>query len=127
MTITLQERLIRKIPKAIVHLRAQRRAGRFGLLFGAGVSIDLGYPQWPDLVKKIANRPEVGAAKIWQRLEAQGDAGRPVTRSLASVTQMLFSQFRERRIVEQSWSPSLTYVEELGIKTEWLQIIHDEL
>jgi len=127
LTITLQERLIRKIPKAIVHLRAQRRAGRFGLLFGAGVSIDLGYPQWPDLVKKIANRPEVGAAKIWQRLEAQGDAGRPVTRSLASVTQMLFSQFRERRIVEQSWSPSLTYVEELGIKTEWLQIIHDEL
>lgn len=127
MAITLEEGLIKEIPRAIVHLRAQRRASRLGLIFGAGISIDLGYPKWHDLVKNIANRPDVGAAKIWERLEKQGPSGRPVTRSLASVTQMLFSQFRRRRIKEQGLGPSLTFVEELAIKTEWLKVIHGEL
>ena len=127
MALTLEERLVKELPRAIVHLRAQRRASRLGLIFGAGISIDLGYPKWRDLVKKIANRPEVGAARIWQRLEAKGAAGRPVTRSLASVTQMLFSQFRARRIAEIGLGPSLTFVEELGIKTEWLRMVHAEL
>lgn len=127
MAVTIQEQMIKEIPRAIVHLRSQSRASRFGLIFGAGISIDLGYPQWHDLVKKIANRTEIGAAKIWQRLEAQGTSGRPVTRSLASVTQMLFSQFRERRITAQNLTSSLTFVQELSIKTEWLKIIHSEL
>jgi hypothetical protein len=126
VAVTLEERMIKEIPRAIVHLRAQRRASRLGLVFGAGISIDLGYPQWHDLVKKIANRPEVGATKIWQRLDGQGASGRPVTRSLASVTQMLFSQFRERCIVDQKLT-SLTFIQELAIKTDWLKIIHSEL
>ena len=127
MAETFQEQLIEEIPRAIAHLRAQSQAGRFGLVFGAGVSIDLGYPQWHNLVKKIANRAEVGAASIWQRLEDQGQSGRPVTRSLASVTQMLFSQFRERRMEAQNLTSSLTFAQELAIKTEWLRIIHAEL
>ncbi|MGI4745817.1 MAG: SIR2 family protein [Janthinobacterium lividum] len=127
MSMMSEERLIKEIPRAIVHLRSQNRANRFGLIFGAGISIDLGYPQWHDLVAKIANRAEVGATKIWQRLVAQGTSGRPVTRSLASVTQMLFSQFRERWIAEQHLTSSLTFVQELSIKTEWLKIIHHEL
>ncbi len=127
MAVTIEERLIKEIPRAIVHLRAQNRANRFGLIFGAGISSGLGYPQWHGLVEKIANRPEVGAAEIRQRLEAQGSFGSPVTRSLASVTQMLFSQYRERRMTEQGLSSSLTYVQELAIKTDWLRIIHGEL
>lgn len=127
MALTLEERLIKEETRAIVHLRAQRKANRFGLIFGAGIGIDLGYPQWPDLVKRIANHPEVGATRVWSRLEEQGASGRPVTRSLASVTQMLFSQFRRQRIEKQGLLASLTYAEELSIKTDWLKIIHTEL
>jgi hypothetical protein len=43
MAATLEDELIKKMPRAIVHLRAQSRADRFGLIFGAGISIDLGY------------------------------------------------------------------------------------
>lgn len=127
MTATLEETLVQEIPRAIVHLRAQRRASRLGLIFGAGISVDLGYPKWHDLVKSIAKRPDVGAARIWDRLEKQGTSGRPVTRSLASVTQMLFSQFRSRRIRQQKLGPSLTFVQELAIRTDWLKVIHSEL
>jgi hypothetical protein len=127
MAATLEDELIKKMPRAIVHLRAQSRADRFGLIFGAGISIDLGYPQWRDLVAKIANRTDVGAATIWQRLEKQGTSGRAVTRSLASVTQMLFSQFRERRMASENLTSSLTFVQELAIKTAWLRIVHEEL
>jgi len=127
VTTTLEEALINEMPRAIVHLRAQRRASRLGLMFGAGISVDLGYPKWHDLVKNIAKRLDVGAAKIWDRLEKQGASGRPVTRSLASVTQMLFSQFRSRRIKQQKLGPSLTFAQELAIKTEWLKVIHGEL
>lgn len=40
---------------------------------------------------------------------------------------MLFSQFRDGKIKERGLGPSLTYVEELAIKTEWLRLIHQEL
>jgi hypothetical protein len=119
--------LIELAPKAIVHLRAQHRAKRLGLLFGAGISINLGYPRWEALVKKIAARAEVGAIEIWDRLEAKGAGGRPITRSLASITQMLFSEFRERRIVALDLGPSLTFVQERSIKTDWLRLLHEEL
>ena len=115
MAMTLEDRLVKELPRAVVHLRAQRKAGRFGLIFGAGIGIDLGYPQWPDLVSRIANHANVGATRIWNRLEQQGTAGRPVTRSLASVTQMLFSQFRRRQIKQHDLPSSLTYVQELSI------------
>jgi hypothetical protein len=122
-----EAKVIELAPRAIVHLRAQHRAQRLGLLFGAGISIDLGYPRWSDLVRKIAQRPEVGAAEIWDRLEKKGAGGRPVTRSLASVTQMLFSEFRKRRIAALNLGASLTFVQERSIKTDWLRLLHEEL
>ena len=97
-TKSKEAKIIELAPRAIVHLRAQHRAKRLGLMFGAGISKDLGYPTWEDLVKKIAKRCEVGATEIWERLEKKGKDGRPITRSLASVTQMLFSEFRKQRI-----------------------------
>lgn len=127
MTKEQEAKVINCAPKAIVHLRAQLRAKRLGLLFGAGISIDLGYPRWSELVKKIANRPEVGASAIWNRLEAKGADGRPITRSLASITQMLFSEFRKGEISTRKLGASLSFVEERSIKTAWLRLLHQEL
>lgn len=118
---------VRQAKRAIVHLRAQHRSKRLGLIFGAGISIDLGYPRWEVLVKTIAKRPEVGADKIWERLEAKGTDGRPVTRSLASVTQMLFSRFRAHRISKLGFEGTLSFVRERLIKTDWLRLLHEEI
>ncbi len=127
MSKVKEAKLVELAPRAIVHLRAQHRAARLGLLFGAGISIDLGYPRWEPLVKSIARRSEVGGSDVWEDLEKKGPSGRPVTRSLASVTQMLFSQFREHWIAEQSLVGALTFVQERKIRTEWLRLIHEEL
>jgi len=39
--------------RPVAHLRERFRAGRLGLLFGAGISRDLGFPNWPDLLSRI--------------------------------------------------------------------------
>lgn len=127
MTKQKEQKLIRLAPRAIVHLRAQHRKMRLGLLFGAGISADLGYPKWGALVDKVAEQPEVGATKVWEKLVRKGADGSSVTRTLASITQMLFSEFRKRQISSRDLSQPLSFYEERSIKTEWLKLIHREL
>lgn len=127
MSKVKEAKVIKLAPKAVVHLRAQHRLKRLGLVFGAGISADLDYPKWDELVTKIANRPEVDAARIWAKLEKDGPDGRPVTRTLATITQMLFSEFRKGQIAKRKLGPSLSFYEERLIKTEWLRLIHQEL
>ena len=127
MASTIQENVMQTIPRAIVHLRAQKVANRLGLIFGAGIGADLGYPNWDELVRRISEHKDVGAAKIWRKLEGEGAGGRAVTRSLASVSQMLFSEFRKRKIKQRRITSALTFVQEQQIKTEWLYLIHSQL
>lgn len=127
MSKASEAELVKQAPRAIVHLRAQHREKRLGLIFGAGISIDLGYPRWEQLVQNIASHKAVGANGIWQRLEKMGAEGRPITRSLASVTQMLFSKFRAKRMSDDSLSEPLSFVDERKIKTEWMRLLHAEI
>ncbi|MEA1015389.1 SIR2 family protein [Sphingosinicella sp. LY1275] len=127
MASTIQDKLMQSIPRAVVHLRAQKNGNRLGLIFGAGIGVDLGYPNWDELVQRISDHKEVGAAKVWNKLRSEGAGGRAVTRSLASVTQMLFSEFRKRKIKERRITRSLTFVQEQRIKTDWLRLIHSQL
>ncbi len=127
MTKAQEAKLIERDKKAIAHLRAQHQRQRLGLVFGAGISRDLGFPGWKDLVGRIADRTEVGAASILTRLNADQDDANPVTRSLSSVTQMLFSQFRDRRLAPRDAAAPLNFVEEQSVKTAWLRLIWQEL
>lgn len=127
MTKSEEEKLIKKSAKAIVHLRAQHRRKHLGLMFGAGISKDLQFPGWEELVSRIANRGEVGASSILERLRAKGNDAKSVTRTLSAVTQMLFSQFREQEIARHKIHGSLSFVQEQNIKTEWLRLLHSEL
>lgn len=122
-----QVALVDLSPRAIVHLRAQHEIKRLGLIFGAGISVDLDYPNWENLVKAMADRPEVCATDIWEKLKEKGSDGRPVTRSLATVTQMLFDKFRRGKIAEKNLSEPLTYVDERRIKTEWMKLLHRQI
>jgi hypothetical protein len=63
---------MKSIPRAIVHLRAQKNDNRLGLIFGAGISVELDYPNWDELVRRISEHKQVGAAKIWRKLEGEG-------------------------------------------------------
>ena len=127
MSKAAEANLVKLSPRAIVHLRAQHREKRLGLIFGAGISIDLGYPRWDQLVRDIASDEGVGADKIWEKLEKKGAGGSAITRSLASVTQMLFSEFRTKQIDELSLRPPLSFVAERKIKTSWMRLLHKQI
>ena len=123
----LIEKVFRQAPKAIVHLRSQRERHRFGLVLGAGVSRGLGFPTWPQLVDSIAGHSSVAGKSLLARSKRQSGAASSLTRSLSTITQILFARFREREIKKYQQTPPLTLVEERQIQTRWLQLIHNHL
>jgi hypothetical protein len=71
VTKAKETKLIESDKKAIAHLRGQHQRKRLGLVFGAGISKDLDFPNWETLVSRIAARPEVNATSILERLTAE--------------------------------------------------------
>lgn len=114
-------------PKAIVHLRSQLLRKRLGLIFGAGISRDLAFPQWPALVTRIEQHKDVDATDIVSRCEAQSADTAPITRSLSTVTQMFFTRYREMIVTKKRYSLPLNFIQEQHIRTSWLKLIHSQL
>ncbi|TAJ41288.1 MAG: hypothetical protein EPO55_06355, partial [Reyranella sp.] len=113
------------MPKAVVHLRAQYQRKRLGLIFGSGASKELGFPDWDQLVARIAEDGNVQGQKILEKFQPQGEAGSSKqVRSLASITQMLFSHYRDGCARKEGLSGSLTFLKEQRIRSDWLKIIH---
>lgn len=80
---------MRRYSRAVFHMRDQlHENSRFGLVFGAGASKDLKFPQWWELVETIAKHPKVDA-------DVSGYKG-----SQASVSQRLFQRFKEKTVAE---------------------------
>ena len=119
--------VFKQAPKAILHLRAQLQRQRFGLIFGAGISRDLKFPQWPGLVERLGAHPDIDAADVVQRCDAQSADTAPLTRSLSTITQMFFTRYRQRQIAAKGLIQPLSFVDEQGIRTAWLKLIHTEL
>lgn len=111
--------ILREYPKAIVHLRQQFQAGRLGLVFGAGISKSLGFPEWGDLVKGISSHKDTNGNGLFAESDNLG--------SVTSITQLLFQHFKEMRLEElKAEFPSFSYREK-RVLSEWRGIIHDVL
>lgn len=120
--------LMQKSPKAIVHLRAQQKRKRLGLIFGSGASHNLSFPDWNKLVARIAADKSVDGKRIVSRLRGNGrKKSEPPVKSLASITQVLFDRFRKKWITRNRIKGSLKYIDERKIRSEWLKIIHGAL
>ena len=79
--------LLKKYPRAIIHLRSQVRKQRFSAILGAGISVDFGAPSWKALVSGIAADPKVKGQKL-----IASDAVKNM--SPPYQTEMLFQKFR---------------------------------
>lgn len=123
----LDSSLMATAPKAVVHLRAQHRRKRLGLIFGSGASKDLGFPDWTALVRDIAADAKVDAKELLKSFQAVDGQDSPLTKSLSSITQMLFSHFRFRQVQKLGVEGPLTFLQEQSIRSEWLRIIHERL
>lgn len=110
------EEVIAAAPKAVAHLRAQLERKRLGLIFGSGISADLKFPKWNELVEKIADHPAVQGRVLLQEL---GD-----DRSLASITQIMYGLYRDSEIAGLSAKPPLSFLQEQAIRSGWLRLIH---
>jgi hypothetical protein len=80
--------VLTQYPRAVTHLRRQLDDGRLGLIFGAGVSKPYGFPDWKELVDRIA-------------LDADVDAGSIFTSDidllpLPIFTEVLYQRYKER-------------------------------
>jgi hypothetical protein len=107
--------------RAVVHLRAQEQRKRLGLIFGSGASKDLGFPDWPELIRRITRNQKVDAKALVSRLRKEDKGSQ---RSLAALTHILFEHFRSRMLAEMGLSGSVPVLVENQIKSEWLLIIH---
>ena len=74
-------------PKPIAHMWRQIQENRFGLVLGAGISINLDLPDWNELISRIAADPEVQGRRIL------GDQKRTQATMIAEI---LFQHFASR-------------------------------
>jgi hypothetical protein len=119
--------LMNDLPRIVVHMRAQKKRGRLGLIFGSGASHDLGFPDWESLVKRVAKDRRVKATALLSKFLASSSKKKQLRRSLASITQMLFAHYREESIRKRRLKEPLTYLREQEIRSAWLKVIYEQL
>jgi SIR2-like domain len=109
-----EKQLLRRYPKAIAHMRWQLDAKRFGLLFGAGASLSLGFPSWETLVQRVVESPEVDGATLTTE----------VRKPLPIIAEVAYHAFRQRHIEDvRAISSNANDVERL-LTARWIDLIH---
>jgi hypothetical protein len=111
--------LLKEYPKALVHLRQQFQNKRLGIVFGAGISKDLSFPNWDELIKGIANNKEVSGKDIYENSLRWSNS--------TAITQLLFQHFKRSRLAQlESEFPSISY-RERRVMSDWREVIHEVL
>jgi len=108
--------ILKKYSRAIVHMRSQLDASKFGLVFGAGLSKSFGLPTWRALVLDIAGDPKINGKDLLKKSTKS---------TLPYQTQMLFEHFRKKQY-RDSGNPR-TREFDLTIYADWIEIIRKSL
>ena len=100
--------------RTLVHLRRRlHKDNMLALCLGAGVSADLKFPMWHQLVQDIAAHPDVGAATLAEHQEG-----------LAVQAQLLFQRFRQKKAqAAERESGSPANANRLFV-SQWLRVVH---
>lgn len=112
----MEAKVLEDYTRAVIHMRSQFKRKRLSLVFGAGISLSLGFPKWEDLVKRIGCNP---------RIQGQTIADNSEGRSLESISEMLFQHFKTNWIKTEDTKSHLSAYEEKKMLADWRDIIHD--
>jgi len=108
--------LMKDHSRAIMHMRAQKKLKRFGLVFGAGICRDFGFPQWDELIRRIALDKRVEGEKLMSE-----------AKSKSSVSQLLFQSYRIKELL--SLREDFDQRDRLFsyLQAGWNKVVHDAL
>lgn len=110
----IYHRVLAKYGRTIVYLRQQLAAEHFGIFLGLGATQSLGFPDWDELMIRVAKHPEVAAAEL---LVASGSVtGRPA----------LLNEYFETAFLG-SVDPSTSRVRRIDYErvAAWQKIVHN--
>lgn len=110
--ILAADRVLERYSRPVAHLNERFWSGRLGLIFGAGIRSDLGFPGWEQLVRDIA--------KSFQQPIQLNDRIDPVRQS-----QLLFQHYCRYEAQTRDSDGRLTR-EDL-LRLGWLELIHSRL
>ncbi|SDA16715.1 SIR2-like domain-containing protein [Nitrosospira sp. Nsp18] len=113
------ENVLKNYPKAIVHLRQQFQNCRLSLVFGAGISRELHFPNWDELVEGIASHTEIDGKEIYENAKKWSNT--------TSITQLLFQHFKGRRLEELEKTHNSIAYREKRVLAEWREVVHEVL
>ena len=109
-----ERKLFTEYCRAIIHIREQISLKRFGLVFGAGISCQFGFPTWKNLIQQLANHSEISGTDLVD-----------ISYNVVNITQMLYQKLKSQVSTVRTDSE---YDRATSIyKREWLKIIHEEL
>jgi hypothetical protein len=108
-----RDSVLQRYSRALLHMRQQKGEGRFGLALGSGTSTDLGFPQWGELIDRIAQHPRVG-----------GHALGPVPGGHTSRSQLLYQHFRARLAAAKRPNSRFNRFE-TEVNRAWREIVHE--
>ncbi|MBA7653526.1 hypothetical protein ES703_61376 [subsurface metagenome] len=108
--------VIQRYTRALTHMREQMKLKRFGLVFGAGITEDFGFPSWNQLVDLISQDERVNGKQICGKVSGK-----------TSVSQLLFQCYRTK--VLQSLDTNFDKYDSLNsyIQSGWHKVVHDAL
>src|SRR5438874_2480171 len=111
--------ILKSYSRAIVHMRRQVCASRFGMVFGAGLSKGFGIPNWAALVADLAKEPEIQGEEVLKMA--------PSRTGLPYQTEMLFEHFRRRRYAVASSGQHHTRALDYRIGADWRELVRKHL
>lgn len=108
--------IAKKHSKAVTHLRTQKKLDRLGLVFGAGISTDFGFPKWDELIQRIASDERVKGEELLKKIEQK-----------TLISQLLFQNYRAKEYCTHG-ADFLEYDKfNSHVQAGWHKIIHDAL
>jgi len=108
--------LLKSYSRAIAHMRNQIKHDRFGLVFGAGISRDFGFPLWNELIKRIGKNKKVNGNNILDAIKSK-----------TSVSQLLYQSYRTKEFKKYGNEYSEYDKFNSHVQAGWHQIVHDAL
>jgi hypothetical protein len=104
--------VLRRYAKAIVHMRQQYQRDKFGLVFGAGIGVDLKFPSWDELLQRIGIHPMIDAGELVKRTGG----------SSTTLAQQLFQHYSNKRPKDESKTPRMR---EMELRAGWRAVVRD--